>query len=112
MRLLTVDTLRAELLVPEKEMEDVIVGSQVHMKVRGLPSENFSGRVEFIAPIAQVVDGERMFVVRSPISEKHESLKPEMTGVARIYAGKRPIISIATRRIQRWIKTDLLTLLP
>jgi len=88
------------------------MGSVVWMKLRVLPNEYFSGRVEFIAPVAQVVEGQRMIVVRSSISEKSEFLKPEMTGVARIYAGKRPIISIATRRLQRWIKTDLLTLLP
>jgi multidrug efflux pump subunit AcrA (membrane-fusion protein) len=109
---MNVDALQAELLVPEKEMEDVKPGSVVWMKVRGLPNEDFQGRVDFIAPVAQVVEGQRMIAVRSLITEKNELLKPEMTGVARIYAGKRPIISIATRRMQRWIKTELLSLLP
>jgi multidrug resistance efflux pump len=111
-RLMNVDALQAELLVPEKEMEDVKRGSLVWIKVGALPNNYFQGRIDFIAPVAQVVDGQRMVAVHSRITEKNELLKPGMTGVALIYAGKRPIISIATRRIQRWIKTELLTLLP
>jgi putative peptide zinc metalloprotease protein len=111
-RLMNVDALQAELLVPEKEMEDVKRGSLVWIKVGALPNNYFQGRIDFIAPVAQVVDGQRMVAVHSRITEKNVLLKPGMTGVALIYAGKRPIISIATRRIQRWIKTELLTLLP
>ena len=111
-RLVDVDSLQAELLVPEKEMEDVMAGSVVWLYVRGLPNHSFQSRVDFIAPVAELVDGQRMFTVRSKISEKSELLKPGMTGIARIYAGKQPIISVATRRIQRWIKTEFLSLLP
>jgi hypothetical protein len=53
-----------------------------------------------------------MITVRSLILENSGLLKPGMTGVARIYAGKRPIISVATRRMERWIKTEFLSLLP
>jgi multidrug efflux pump subunit AcrA (membrane-fusion protein) len=80
--------------------------------VRALPDHNFQGRVDFIAPVAELVDGQRMITVRSLILENSGLLKPGMTGVARIYAGKRPIISVATRRMERWIKTEFLSLLP
>ena len=111
-RLINLDSLQADLMVPEKELEDVKIGSVVWLTVRGLSDEKFQARVDFIAPVAQVVDGQRMFVVRSLINEKSEFLKPGMTGVARIYAGRRPILSIATRRIQRWFKTEFISLLP
>ncbi|HET9217850.1 MAG TPA: efflux RND transporter periplasmic adaptor subunit [Terriglobia bacterium] len=111
-RLVNLDTLQAELMVPEKELEDVKAGSVVWLYVRGLPNESFQARVDFIAPVAEVVDGQRMFTVRSENLEKNDLLKPGMTGIARIYAGKRPIISVATRRMQRWIKTEFLSLLP
>ena len=35
-----------------------------------------------------------------------------MTGSAQIYAGKRPIISIATRRLQALAQDGVLSLLP
>jgi multidrug efflux pump subunit AcrA (membrane-fusion protein) len=111
-RLVNVDSLQAELLVPEKELEDVKAGSVVWLYVRALPDHNFQGRVDFIAPVAELVDGQRMITVRSLILENSGLLKPGMTGVARIYAGKRPIISVATRRMERWIKTEFLSLLP
>lgn len=111
-RLVDTTGLEAELLVPEKEIEDVQPGLVIWMKARGLPQQDFQGRVDFIAPVVLVADGQRMITVRSALVEKSDLLKPEMTGVAQIYVGKRPIISIATRRMRRWIRTEFLPLLP
>jgi len=111
-RLVDTTGLKAELLVPEKEIEDVQLGYVIWLKARGLPQQDFQGRVDFIAPVVQVVDGQRMIIVRSDLIEKNDLLKPEMTGMAQIYAGKRPIISIATRRMRRWLRTEFLPLLP
>ena len=111
-RLVDTTGLEAELLVPEKEIEDVQLGYVIWLKARGLPQQDFQGRVDFIAPVVQVVDGQRMIIVRSDLIEKNDLLKPEMTGMAQIYAGKRPIISIATRRMRRWLRTEFLPLLP
>jgi len=111
-RLVDTSGLEAELLVPEKEIEDVLPGLEVWMKAHSLPQENFQGRVDDIAPVVQDADGQRTITVRSELIEKSDNLKPGMTGSAQIYAGKRPIISIATRRMRRWIKTEFLPLLP
>jgi len=111
-RLVDTSGLEAELLVPEKEIEDVEPGDVIWMKARGLPQHDFQGRVDFIAPVVQVVEGQQTITVRSALTEKSDLLKPDMTGVAQIYAGKRPIISIATRRMRRWVRTEFLPLLP
>jgi len=111
-RLVDTTGLGAELQVPEKEIEDVGPGLVIWMKAHALPQQDFQGRVDKIAPVVQVVDGQRIIVVRSALVEKSDLLKPDMTGTALIYAGKRPIISIATRRVRRWIKTEFLPLLP
>ena len=111
-RLVDTTGLGAELRVPEKEIEDVGPGLVIWMKAHALPQQDFQGRVDKIAPVVQVVDGQRIIVVRSALVEKSDLLKPDMTGTALIYAGKRPIISIATRRVRRWIKTEFLPLLP
>ena len=97
----------AELQVPEKEVDDVKQGMAVWMKVGALPNEDFEGRVDSIAPVTQTVEGQQIIVVKSQLPND-EKLKPGMSGVARIYAGKRSILSIATRRIVRWLKTEFM----
>jgi putative peptide zinc metalloprotease protein len=112
-RLVNSTAMVAEMLVPEKEMADVRAGSLVRMKVRTLPAADFESRVHFIAAVVQTVNAQQMVVVRTaPIPNDGEALKPDMTGVARIYSGERRIIDIATRRMRNWIRTEFLHLLP
>jgi len=98
--------------VPEKEMVDVRSGNPVAMRARSLPTLDLRGRVDFIAPVAQTVNGQQTVAVRSEIQNDDLVLKPEMTGVARIYCGDRRIIDILTRRLIQWIRTDFVSLLP
>jgi multidrug efflux pump subunit AcrA (membrane-fusion protein) len=101
-----------EMQVPEKEMEDVQPGNPVWMKARSLPSKDLQGRVDFIAPVAQTVNTQQMVIVRSDLQNDGLLLKPEMTGVAKIYCGDRRIIDLITRRLIRWIRTEFWDLLP
>jgi multidrug efflux pump subunit AcrA (membrane-fusion protein) len=111
-RLVDTAGLEAELQVPEKEIEDVEDGQVIWLTTRSLSRQEFQGHVDYIAPVVQVVEGQRTIIVQSTLQEKSDLLKPGMTGTAQIYAGKRKIISIATRRIRRWLKTEFLPLLP
>src|SRR6266566_3128237 len=95
-----------ETQVPEKELADVRPGNPVSMKARSLPSADLQGRVDFIAPVAQTVGTQQMVVVRSELQNVDLLLKPEMTGVAKIYCGNRRIIDLITRRIIRWTRTE------
>ena len=101
-----------EMQVPEKELADVRPGNPVSMKARSLPSAGLQGRVDFIAPVAQTVGTQQMVVVRSELQNVDLLLKPEMTGVAKIYCGNRRIIDLITRRIIRWTRTEFWDLLP
>ncbi|HEU0047477.1 MAG TPA: efflux RND transporter periplasmic adaptor subunit, partial [Nitrososphaera sp.] len=101
-----------EMQVPEKELADVRYGSPVWMKARSLPSIDLQGRVDFIAPVAQTVNGQQMVVVRSELQNDEFLLKPEMTGVAKIYCGDRRIVDLMTRRMIRWLRTEFWDLLP
>ena len=82
-RLVDTAGLVAELLVPEKEIEDVKEGNIVLMWVRAFPNDDFEGRVDSIGAVAQDIDEQSMIVVRSQLA-KSEKLKPKMTGVAHI----------------------------
>lgn len=111
-RIVDVSRVTVEMLVPEKELTDVRPGNPVWMKARSLPSVDLHGRVDFIAPVAQAVNGQQMVVVRSELQNDDSLLKPEMTGVAKIYCGNRRIVNLITRRLVRWVRTEFWDLLP
>ncbi len=111
LRLIDTAAVTAELLVPEKDMEDVKSGNKVWLKARGL-KDWFQGRVDEIGPVAITEDNQQVIPVRVRLENEDSALKPAMTGVAVIYCGPRRIIDVMTHRIRRWVKTDVLTLLP
>ena len=112
LKIVDISRVTVEMLVPEKEMADVRPGNVVRMKARSLPSVNLEGRVDFIAAVAQSVNGQQMVVVRSELQNDDLLLKPETTGVAHIYCGDRRIIDLMTRRLIRWFRTEFWALLP
>jgi multidrug efflux pump subunit AcrA (membrane-fusion protein) len=111
LRLIDTAAVTAELLVPEKDMEDVKSENKVWLKARGL-KDWFQGRVDEIGPVAITEDNQQVIPVRVRLENEDNALKPAMTGVAVIYCGPRRIIDVMTHRIRRWVKTDVLTLLP
>ena len=102
-------TVTAEMMVSEKEIADVRVGQPVLVRARALPDRTFTSRITAIAPVA--VDdprglGGRMVRVMTDIDNRSRLLKPEMTGAAKIYAGRRRIFELATRRIARYVRVE------
>lgn len=99
--------MQIEIPVPEKEVGDVRVGYYVRLKANAYPSRSFDGRV---TQIAQSVDQRdrnvRVVMVRSEVDNPELLLKPEMTGYAKIYCGKRTIGELVTRRMVRFIRTE------
>lgn len=112
LRIVNVDRVTAELSVPENEMTDVRLGSPVHLKVRSYPAEEYVGRVDFIAPIAETVNAQRYVKVRTELDNQDQKLKAEMTGVAKVHSGQRLIIQLMGRRIVRWIRTEFWDIFP
>jgi multidrug efflux pump subunit AcrA (membrane-fusion protein) len=51
-RIVEVDQVTASLLVPEKELAEVRIGSRVVLKARSYPASDFEGTVRVIAPVA------------------------------------------------------------
>jgi putative peptide zinc metalloprotease protein len=96
-----------EIPVPEKEVGDVKIGFYVKLKANAYPSKEFDGRVSQISDIADPQDKNvRVLMVRSEINNPDLLLKPEMTGYAKIYCGKRTLGELVTRRMVRFIRTE------
>jgi len=96
-----------EIPVPEKEVGDVKIGFYVRLKANAYPTREFEGHVAQISDIADPNDKNvRVLMVRSEIDNPELLLKPEMTGYAKIYCGKRTIGELVTRRLVRFIRTE------
>lgn len=101
-------SLEIEISIPEDSISKVKPGQRVDLKARALPFETFEGKVERIAPAATSGEHQSTVVVYSRLTNEsgETKLRPEMTGHARIYCGKRPIGEIGLDYVLRFIRTE------
>jgi len=112
MKLVDTSTITAELQVAQKDLADIQKGFPVRIQMASFPTRYFDGKVDYISELANTVDDQKMVKVRTYLSNRDGVLKPELTGTAKIYAGKRRIIEIMTRGIWKWIRTEFWSLRP
>ncbi len=101
------DTMRVLIPVSEKDLDVIKSGQKVKAKVRSFPFKSFSGVVTRIAYQGEKYKSRQIFLVTSKIDNTQFLLKPGMTGQAKIYCGKRSIISLLLRRIIRWLRVEV-----
>jgi multidrug resistance efflux pump len=96
--------MRAEILVPEAELDSIAVGMPTVIKVASYPDDRYVGAVELVAPAVVGAPSDRRLRVRVTLVNRGGVLKPQMTGYAEIEAGDRSLLHLATRRIVRWMR--------
>jgi multidrug efflux pump subunit AcrA (membrane-fusion protein) len=101
------ESLRAELMVPEDRIFDVEVGQEGYLATFSYPSKHIEFEVERINPVAEVVNQRNVFKVRVRLVKPPDWMRPGMEGVAKIHAGRRPFIWIWTRKVVNWIRMKL-----
>ena len=102
-----VESVQAEIAVPEREIGDVRVGQRGGLRLRALPERSFEGLVTAIAPaVEQTPAGERIVRVTIDIPNDGGWIKPEMSGYARIYCGKYRALDVLTRRFRRFVRVE------
>ena len=102
-------TIKAEIAISEKDIRDVNVGRRVVLKARAYPGTSFSGRVVAVAPAAIAGKQEwygKVFRVMTEIDNPDRLLRPEMTGMAKISCGPRPLFDLVTRRLARYVRVE------
>jgi multidrug resistance efflux pump len=102
-------TITAEIAISEKNIRDVSLGQQVVLKARAYPGTSFSGRVTAVAPAAIAGKQEwhgKVFRVMTEIDNPDRLLRPEMTGMAKISCGARPLVDLLTRRLARYVRVE------
>jgi RND family efflux transporter MFP subunit len=102
--------LRAELKLPEQEMERVRPGQRVELKARALPFEPFTGAVERLAPAVAAetgsATGQNSVTVYVAIDGLHDDLKPGMTGHARVNCGRGASGRVLGEKLLRFLRTE------
>ena len=103
------NTVTAEIAIPEKEIADVKLGQKLILKARAYPQSSFEGTVTSIAPIATAPEdlrAERTVLVVTQLDNASGLLKPEMTGNAKIYCGEQRLLDLVTRRLVRFLRVE------
>ncbi len=111
-RIVDYTMVKARLSVPEKDLADVVPASRIVLKSRAHPLRDFEGQVDFIAPVADVVGNSRFVDVEALLMNHDGALRPGTTGVAKIYAGRRLVIQLISRKLVQWIRTEFWDLIP
>jgi multidrug resistance efflux pump len=102
-----IDSLRAELHVPETEISRVAKGQSGEMAAVGHPDQKIRFVVDRINPLAEVVENQNVFRVRAELLEPQKWMRPGMRGEARILAGKKTYLWIASHRLVNWLRMKL-----
>ena len=98
--------LEVEITLDECKVSKVEPGQTVELKARALPYETFEAEVERIAPSATSGDEQSTVTVYSRLTNVSPDLRPEMTGYARIYCGRRPLGEIAADYVLSFVRTE------
>lgn len=102
-----VNDLFAELEVPEDCICEIRQGMTGELATASDPSRRYKFTVVTIHPVAQVVDQRNVFIVRVALNETDESLRPGMTGMAKICVDKRVYAWLWTHRLVDWIRMKM-----
>jgi len=103
------ETVTAEIAVPEQDIGEVRVGRPGSVRLRAYPERAFEGRVVSVAAAALEAPGQRGRIVKATmeLSNADGLLKPSMTGYARISCGKRRALDVLTRGVRRFFRLEL-----
>ena len=101
-------TLAVEIEVDEDSISGVAPGQEVQIRVRALPFDTFTARVQRIAPNASQQPGQHRsrVTVHCQVDNPEGKLKAGMTGSARIQRGVKRIATILWQRVLKELRTE------
>lgn len=98
------DGHRVIVEVDERDIAGLRVGQPGRMVLAASPAQPLALRIRRITPVAAVVQGRNVFEVEAALEGATPPLRPGLRGVARIEAGRRPALWIATHRLVDWAR--------
>jgi hypothetical protein len=101
------ESLRAELTVPEDRVVDLKANQTGQLAALSHPGQYLNFDVERIDPVAEVVDQRNIFRVLAKLRTRPDWLRPGMEGVAKVDVDRRSYAWIWTRELVNWVRMKL-----
>jgi len=98
------DGYRVVLEVDERDIAFVSEGQPALLRLSALPGDALPCVVERVTPVAVAADGRNRFRAEARLEEPAGSLRPGMTGVARIDAGRRARAWVWSHETLAWLR--------
>jgi multidrug resistance efflux pump len=96
--------LRAELSVPERDIQDVKVGAKGMLATTSLPNDKYPFAVDRIVPLPEAKEGGNYFKVYGHFEKTSPNWRPGMAGEAKIDVAKKPLGWIWVHRFTEWVE--------
>jgi len=104
-RIARLDRMYAEVMVKEDDVHEIVAGARGRIAFASKPGSRFAVQVERVEPMAVPRPEGNMFIVRCTLSDKNEPWwRPGMSGAARLDAGRRAPLWIATHRTLDYLR--------
>lgn len=104
----SIENIYVEVNVSELEIERVNINAKGILAVKSHPENDYSFVSERISPTATVKEQENTFPVRGEFTDEVPSwFRPGMTGVAKIYAGKKTLWWILSHQAIDYLRLKL-----
>jgi RND family efflux transporter MFP subunit len=100
-------TLRAELTVNERDVQQLKPGQRGHLATTSLPTQKFAFTIDRIVPLGQAKEGSNVFTVYGRMDNEDPSWRPGLAGEARIDIQQKPLIWIWTHRLIEYVRLKL-----
>ncbi len=104
MRVSQLDGLYVEMRVPERDVDLVANSVTAQIAFTTRPEDTFDVKIDIIEPSAVTDRDGNYFVMRGQLENSSDWLRPGMTGVAKIDAGTRNFMWIATHRLIDFVR--------
>jgi multidrug resistance efflux pump len=101
------NSLRAELTVSERDIQDLKEGQRGQLATTALPTEKYQFTIERIEPLGQAKEGDNTFTVFGHLDQASPTWRPGMAGEARVGIEHRPLIWIWTHKFVDYVKFKL-----
>jgi hypothetical protein len=101
------NSLRAQLSVGERDIQQLHVGQQGKLATTALPNDRYAFTIDRIVPLPETKDSDNTFTVFAHLDETSPSWRPGMAGEARVEIEHRRLIWIWTHKFIEYLKFKL-----
>ena len=101
------NSFRLIVEVDESDIANILPGQTGELALAAVPERSLKFTTRRIVPFAASNDSRNYFEVEAVLDDQGASLRPGLSGVARIYVGRRTLWWTTTHRLQNWLRLSL-----